>query len=322
MTFAEQGPVYIRHLATKNRKPVKPATVATYDRYLLCHIVPLVGSVELKDFGNGALRDLGRALVEKRLSPKSINEIAAFARAIVAFPVNENGDRLFPRDWNFDFVDLPLVQNQKQSTVTPSQLSSVLQSKFGVFFALLAGSGLRIGEILPTRIGDDGEHTCWSPEDSAIFVRTSVWRKVEQTPKTPAAIRTVDLDPNLNNLLKEYAGKRTGYLFQNKAGRLMDESVLRVLLREFQIDGFHCFRRWHTTRCREMSCPEDILRGRLGHSGRSQTDHYSKLYQMASARKEWAVRVGLGFDLPSINTGDPQTLSTQTVLLTCDTLSA
>ncbi|MGC1415569.1 MAG: hypothetical protein WA817_09825 [Candidatus Acidiferrum sp.] len=291
-------------MSTRNRRPAKPATLATYNRFLKNHIEPMLGQVNLKDFGNGALKEFGRALVEKKLSPKSVNEIAAFARAIVAFPVNENGDRLFPRDWNFNFVDLPVVQKQKQSTVTPSQLAAVLQSKYGVFFALLAGSGLRIGEILPTRIGDDGKHTCWSPEASAIHVRTSVWRNAEQAPKTPAAVRTVDLDPNLNEMLKKFAGNGGGFLFQNVSGGMLHESTLRVVLREFQIAGFHCFRRHRTTRCREMGCAEDILRGWLGHAGLSQTDVYSKLSENVTARKEWAARVGLGFDLPSISSVD------------------
>jgi integrase len=307
MNFAEQGPKLIQHLATRNRRPAKPATVATYERYLRCHITPMIGQMELKDFGNGALKEFGRALVEKKLSPKSVNEIAAFVRAIVAFPVTADGDRLFPRDWNFDFVDLPVVQNQKQSTVTPSQLQAVLATKYGVFFALLAGTGLRIGEILPTRIGDDGEHTCWDSEASAIHVRTSIWRRKEQPPKTVAAIRTVDLDPRLNDLLKAFAGERTGYLFQSKVRKMMHESTLAKVLREFEIKGFHCFRRLKTTRCREMGCPEDILRGWLGHADVNQTDAYSKLSENAAARSDWAARVGLGFDLPTISAELPAT---------------
>ena len=309
MNFADQGSAYIQHLSTRNRRPAKPATLATYNRYLKNHIEPMLGQVDLKDFGNGALKEFGRALVEKKLSAKSVNEIAAFARAIVAFPVNENGDRLFPRDWNFNFVDLPVIQNQKQSTVTPSQLQAILASKQGVFFATLAGTGLRIGEILPTRIGDDGKHTCWDAESSSIHVRTSVWRRKEQLPKTPAAIRTVDLDPSLNNLLKEYAGERTGYLFQNAAGGILHESTLGAVLREFEIKGHHCFRRYRATRCREIGVPEDILRGWLGHAGLSQTDVYSKLSENVTARKEWAARVGLGFDLPSISSVDKAPIS-------------
>ena len=304
MNFSDQGTAYIRHLSARNRRPAKPATLATYNRYLKNHIEPMIGQLELKDFGNGALKEFGRALVEKKLSPKSVNEIAAFVRAIVAFPVNENGDRLFPRDWNFNFVDLPVIQNQKQSTVTPSQLGAILGSKHGVFFATLAGTGLRIGEILPTRICDDREHTCWDAESSSIHVRTSVWRRKEQLPKTPAAIRTVDLDLSLNNLLKEYAGDRTGYLFQNAAGGMLHESTLAAVLRELEIRGHHCFRRYRATRCREIGAPEDILKFWLGHQRSSITDLYSKLSENAAVRKEWAARVGLGFDLPTISSVD------------------
>jgi hypothetical protein len=309
MNFENEGPRLIQRLITRNRNPVKPATVATYQRYLRVHIIPMIGQVQLKDFGNGAMKDFGRSLVEKKLSPKSVNEIASFVRQIIACPVTADGDHIFPRTWNHEFIDLPPVQNQKQNMVTQSQLEAVLQTKFGVFFSALAGTGLRIGEALPIRIGDDGEHTCWDAEACAIHVRTSVWRRKEQLPKTLAAFRTVDLAPELNDLLKTFAGDRKGYLFENSAGKMLHESTLGAVLREFEIRGHHSFRRYRATRCREIGAPEDILRGWLGHRGRSQTDDYSKLSENAAVRSEWAKKVGLGFELPIISSEQPAPIS-------------
>ncbi len=73
------------------------------------------------------------------------------------------------------------------------------------------------------------------------------------------------------------------------------------------IAGFHSFRRFWTTRRREIGCPEDIIRFWLGHAGEDITDRYSKLAENVELRKEWALRAGLGFSLDHLgNPGDPR----------------
>ena len=44
--------------------------------------------------------------------------------------------------------------------------------------------------------------------------------------------------------------------------------------------------------------PEDLIHFWLGHAGKTVTDDYSKLKDDLKFRKEVAVRVGFGFDLP------------------------
>jgi integrase len=304
VNFAEQGANFIQHLATRNRRRAKPATIATYERYLRNHIVPAIGQMELKEFSNAALKAFGQVLIEKKLSPKSIQEIAAFTRSVVASALGEDGEQLYPRKWNLDYVDLPPVGKQKSATVTPEQLGAGLKSPWGVFYAFLAGTGLRIGEVVAVRIQDDREHTCWDPEASVVRVRTSVWNQREQAPKTPAAIREVDLDPRLNELLKKFATDRTGFLFANRRDGMICPSNIRTLsLKKLGIPGFHCFRRFRITRLRELGTPEDILRSWSGHAGQGITDRYSKLAENVELRIEWAVRAGLGFELPTISEG-------------------
>jgi integrase len=93
-----------------------------------------------------------------------------------------------------------------------------------VLFALLAGTGLRIGEALGLKIGDH-----LSGDFSTIRVRQSVWRGSVQTPKTDNAVREIDLPSSLAAFLKASVGGRTsGFLFQTESGRpLTQRNVLR-----------------------------------------------------------------------------------------------
>jgi integrase len=65
--------------------------------------------------------------------------------------IDENGEQLFPRKWNHEFMDLPVVEKQHQPTFSSETMTAIAQKAYGqerVLLALLAGTGLRIGEAL------------------------------------------------------------------------------------------------------------------------------------------------------------------------------
>ena len=139
---------------------------------------------------------------------------------------NEEGEQLFPRRWDSEFIDLPIVRNQHQPIFSSQMMSSIVQKASGqyrVLYALLAASGLRIGEALGLTIENI------SPDCSTIRVRQSVWDRSIQSPKTPSAIRVVDLSSDISAMLKELIGKRReGFVFENGQGKaLAPSNVLR-----------------------------------------------------------------------------------------------
>jgi integrase len=303
MNFAQQSEELVRDLTTRNCGPIKPATLQAYNSYLKNHVLPLLGAEDLATFNNGGLRKFARDLQAKGLGPKSITEVVSLTKQIVASAVSPDGVLLYPREWNHKFIDLPPVVKQKQPTVTDEQLAAALKDRYGVFYAILAGTGLRIGEATAVRYGWDGVHTGWDPTKAAIDVRLSLWGRQEQDPKTPAAVRIVDLDPKLNEFLVGYTASRTlpagAYLFQTSEGTPLWESHLKKYsLKPLGIKGFHAFRRLRITRLREIGVPEDIIRYWVGHEGQGITDRYSKLGEKEELRKQWAAKAGLGFTLP------------------------
>ena len=116
------------------------------------------------------------------------------------------GKKMFPRQWNHDFIDLPVVESTEQArpTLDAEEVAACIanaKDRYRVLYALLAGTGLRIGEALAIHL-EDGDHTTISTDCKTIHVRKSVWRGKEQQPKTPAAKRSVDLCESLAAYLR------------------------------------------------------------------------------------------------------------------------
>ena len=219
-------------------------------------------------------------------------------KMVVASATNAEGEQVYPRKWNHDFIGLPIVRKELQHrpTVTAEELGEILASakgRYRVLFALLAGTGLRIGEALALKTTD------LSPDCRVLHVRRSIWHGREQEPKTPNAVRVVDIAEPLAGFLREHAGHRSGYLFSTKSGgALQQRNVLRALHATGKKVGLHAFRRFRTETLRRARVPEDLIRLWLGHSKQTVTDLYAGGLENDEAwRREWCERAGLGFSL-------------------------
>ena len=195
---------------------------------------------------------------------------------------------------------------QKQPTLTPEQLKAALADKqYGLFYALLAATGLRIGEAMALRYGLCGKKTAWSPNEALVDVRSSVWRGMEGSPKTPSAVRRIDLHTDLNVRLMGYvrdlglSPTDRDFVFASSSNGypLCESTIRRESLKPLGIEGFHTFRRFRTTHLRSQGVPEDLIRFWMGHANAGMTDRYSKMSENIELRKTWAEKAGLGFEL-------------------------
>jgi len=197
---------------------------------------------------------------------------------------------------------LPVVQNQRQPTFAAEAMSAIVQKADGqeqVLYALLAGTGLRIGEALAL----ETNHV--SADFRTITVERSCWAGTFQSPKTNNARRQVDLCPTLAELLKTFVGDRqSGLVFANRAGKPQTNVVrrsLHPLLKELGAErtGSHAMRRFRTTWLKKQRAPEDLIRFWLGHAKQSVTDGYTKLAEDVEFRTQVAETAGTGFAVPS-----------------------
>jgi integrase len=294
-TFRAQAATWIESLSKRRRKPVKPATIFNWQHSLDKWILPMLGDRLLADVSNGALRELVEKMAEAGLAPKSIVNHAQVVKLVLASAVSADGDQLYPRRWNHDFIGLPIVNEQHRPTITASEIEEVLSNakqRYAVLFALLGGSGLRIGEALALKVTD------LSADGRVIHVSRSIWHGQEQAPKTPNAVREVDIAPVLARLLQQYAEGKTGYLFSTATGGSLIQRSVLGWLHDTKKVGFHAFRRFRTEVLRKARVPEDLVKLWLGHSKETVTDLYADGVRNDLAwRQEWAERVGLDFSL-------------------------
>jgi integrase len=306
VTFREQAAWWIEHVQQRKRKPIAPATVEWWQGALDVWILPNLGDVPLCSVGNLALKGLVERMVKAGLSPKTVNTYSQVVKSVVASAVNEEGEQLFPRKWNHEFVDMPVVDKSKQNTphFTSEVITGILASSKGykqMFCALLGGTGLRAGEALGLEVD---KHI--SVDFRTLYVRQKVRRgQLEDFLKTEGGRRDVDLCPALAEMLKKYVGERTsGFLFRNKNGNSFSQTNLlrrglHPALKKLGQPkaGFHAFRRFRTTWLRKNRTPEDLIRFWLGHADESVTDGYSKLREDVEYRREVADKIGLGFEI-------------------------
>jgi integrase len=306
-TISQAATAWLDHLQTRRRRPIKMSSAKTFESYVSRWITPLLGHLEVCDLGVIILRDFIRQLDEAGLSAKMQNELASCVKAIVASIVNEEGEpRYNPRVWSNERLDLPMVERAKQKTptVTREQIERAISKSsenYQCLYACLAGSGLRINEALAIRLDDpNGPHTVFDPASSTIHVRRGLWRGREQdSPKTRAAIRSVEVPHMLGKMLAEFANNRNGWLFSNSRGNPLDVSVARAHFDEVfgKGIGFHSLRRFRITHLAEQNCPPAIARYWIGHATSDIHERYNHLSENVALRRAEAQRCGIGFTL-------------------------
>ena len=307
-TFKEQAERWFREVQMRKRKPIKPRTADAWATYL-SYINPVIGGVPLSEVNNLAVKQLiARMAAEEkngkpRFSAKSVSNYVQVVKMVVASAVNDRGEQIYPLKWNHDFMDMPIVKNQRTPTFTAEEINTIIseaQGQYSLLYAVLAGTGLRIEEAFALQVEDI--------RGAAIRVRHSLWRGKLYSPKTPAGVREVDLHSSLAEALHDHIGGRTsGFVFQSSSGTpLARSNVLRRSLHKIlegmgkEKCGFHAFRRYRVTHLRKQRVPEDLLRFWIGHEPESVTDEYSKLKEDIEFRRFTAEQAGLGFHMPTV----------------------
>ena len=314
-TFGSQSAAWLEGLATRKRLPVAPSTLNTFSSRVR-RLLPLIGAdTQLADITNKTLKDLATQLVAQGLSPKTVNELVATVKQVVASAVSDQGEQLFPRAWNHEFLDLPTISKQKQPCATKDDVERAIKNATShqeqLLYAVLSGAGLRIAEALSIHVGGAEDQTNWDAATATITVRSSIYDGAEQhRVKTQASNRVVDLHPRLNAAIINFVAEQNiqpgTFLFQSRSGRAMHLRTATARLKKHAISGFHSFRRFRITRLRDLGTPEDIIRYWVGHAGEGITDRYSKLAENVELRKEWARRPGLGFELDKVGHPAPK----------------
>jgi integrase len=314
-TFEQQAEKWLRQMQDRKRKPVAPSTISLWRGCLDNWLNPRIGELPLEKVNNAALKAVVAAMMKGGLSAKTINTYTQVVKSVVASAVNDEGEQMFPRTWNHEFVDMPIVKKSVQNTPSFSReiMSGLAQWKYPrerMLFILSGAAGLRIGEALGLEID---KH--FSEDFRTLTISQKVRHCiVEDRLKNDNAARQIDLHPAVAELLRRYVGDRkSGFLFQSREGKPISSSniIRRHLHPALKALGYvnphtgdhkagnHAFRRFRNTYLRNYTpCPDGLQKFWMGHAGETMTDLYDKVKEDQQFRLEWAEKCGIGFELP------------------------
>ena len=309
VTFREQSEIWLQHSRTRKRKPIRATSAEDIQRALDKWILPEVGNLPLSEAAKyPAMKGLVAKMNAGKLSPKSVNTYFRIAASVVASAEDADGNPLFPRKWNPEKLDLPIVdpKQQRRPTIdekTMTFLASCRKPNERTLFILCGATGMRIGEVLGLEID---KH--FADDFTTILVRQQARNRTLTTDvKTKNAIRNIDVHPEVAQLLRQFIGSRKkGLLFATRNGTPLNRSnirnrILYPILEAMGVDkgGAHVFRRFRATWLRKQKTPEDLIRMWLGHGQATVTDLYVNIDNEKAWRKKEAERVGVGFTLPT-----------------------
>ena len=322
-TFAQQAQWMIAEMKAgrivngKTRERIGDRTIDFYST-AIAYLSEVLGEKPLAGIDNAQARELVSRMRNerdkdgsKRFSVKTLNEYFKTFTKVVRSAVDDNGNQVHPRTWNLAFIGLPTVDKKKQHrpTLTGEEMTQLVANTAGRYqtgAALLAGSSVRISELLALRIE---KHI--SNDRKTLYIRQQRKKDgsgVTDVLKTPAACRDIDLHSSIAKMLDDFIGGRnSGFLIQTENGTMLSpenffrggfESVLKKMGRTGV--RFHAFRRFREAVLQKSEARQLLIDYWMGHENDDMSTRYGKqLLEDVNYRKEWAEKVGLGFDLPT-----------------------
>jgi len=284
----------------------KPGPIRTMESQLEKHILPKFGDMPLDAVDETAVQEFaanlrrstfkmrkpnGHVVKTYRLSRKTILNIVGLVKLILGRKV-----------WQTWELDLGKPDEPTQRYFTEEALKRIIEAAEGQYrtlFALLAGTGMRIGEAAGLHVDD------LDLVNLVIYVRRAVWNGQELSPKTRNGYRSIDIDESLADLLRQHIGyRRAGRVFEARngspiCGNNILKRVLHPLLERLGIPqaGLHAFRHSRVTMLRKRGTQADLQKLWIGHSSLRTTDRYSHTDQELEYRRLAAQQAGLGLML-------------------------
>ncbi len=125
-TFKQQSKKWLDRIADgsivsrKSREVMKPATISSDQScvaFLNDEDKGALADVVLADLNNGEAKKLIARMkaVTPKLSNKTIVTYFQTVQSVVASVEKDNGDKMYPRDWNPVFIGLPKIDMRKQN---------------------------------------------------------------------------------------------------------------------------------------------------------------------------------------------------------------
>jgi integrase len=263
----------------------KPSTQEKMGSHLDKYLLPRFGRLPVSAIDERQVQqfiaDLSRTEYEspsgavRLLSPSTIPNIVTVLKLILG--------KKFWREWNIRLPEIPFIEQRYFSGEEMAQIVSAAKGQsaretvqWRTLFALMAGSGLRCGEVFALRVDDLDLRL------GKINVRRSIHKGREGSVKTKKGHRVVHVEPALVDMLKQHLSERTsGLVFQTRTGTPFSKDNVRRKLHSIlgelglKRGGLHAFRHGRVSFLRKQGVPDVILKDWIGHSTLRMTDGYT-----------------------------------------------
>jgi integrase len=193
-TLAEYVPVWLDGQAGR----LRPKTITTYEGALRLHVVPRLGRLKLGEISTDDVAALVAAMRREGYKPWTIKGTVAALSGLLRHAARR-GELSENPVGRLERGERPVTTEKEKRVLTGEEIGRLLDAadvKYRPLLAVAVGSGLRLGELLGLR---------WQDVDTDagyLHVRTQVDQKgVRGVPKTPTAVRSVVLSPQLGRLL-------------------------------------------------------------------------------------------------------------------------
>jgi integrase len=255
-------------------RTLKPSSQPPIRSQLRTHLIPELGTVEMKDLTNERLQSF---ITDRQASPKTIRNLIATLRSMWNSAKKWNYAGHDP----FDGLVLPEWEAPEQPTFSPENVRRIIAAApppYDTIFWLVAQTGIRRGEVCALDVGHVDLVNC------VIVVRRSrSGRHITNTKsKKP---RVFSISPRLAEHLHSFVDGRKGDepLFLTAEGKRLhpDNFVkrhLKPLLKQLGLKGgLHAFRHGNTTAQDRLGVPMAVRQARLGHIDPDTTMGYTHL---------------------------------------------
>jgi integrase len=288
---------------------IKHRTYIGYDRLLTVHVIPILGSVPMQRLHRSQIRDFLAAKLAidgpNSLTKNTVRNIHATLRAMLRAAVDDglltnNPAEKLGRQLRLVTPKMTRQENIKAMTREQRQcfLAQAQQDSPHLYplFATLAGTGMRLGEVVALQ-WNDVNYLSREIRIERAFSDHAKQGEI-QTPKSGHG-RTVDLSHNLIKVLKTHQGltrppasprAQPDWIFPTRGGNPFDGTNLRRLMREILKNASlplhftpHCLR--HTYASLMLQQGESIVyvQRQLGHASIQLTvDTYGKWLPMGN----------------------------------------
>ena len=158
ITFREQSEIWLQRSLIRKRRPIRVTTADDIRGAFNKWVFPALGDLPLSQ---AAKYPQMKGLIEKMnsggLSPKTVNNYFLDAAAVVASADDSDGNPLYPRKWDPEKLDLPIVERKKQRrptivAETMTFFASCRNANERMLFVLLGAAEMGFGEALGLEI--------------------------------------------------------------------------------------------------------------------------------------------------------------------------